>query len=166
MMDRICFFVLALIACPVQADDAMLPASVPPFALGDFCVATVVDRNGTPVINIDMFELRSRNVEVSADIAVSIDGRVANRDTFVHDTFSPTRRRSIASSLDGFSFWDANGNKLKREDLAVRLATRTRAVMVNRDIAEGDIEFLRYFGDDVLFIHLGQLAKAAQSSER
>jgi hypothetical protein len=166
MIDRIGLLILALLASSIAADDTTLPSSVPPFALGDFSIATVFDRDGASTIEIEMFELRSRNVQIGDDVPVIIDGRVANGDPFLRDTFSPTRRRAIASSLDGFSFWDLKGKKLKSDDLAGRLTTRTKAVIVRRDLTDGDMQFLRYFADDVLFILLSRTVEVVQVSRR
>ena len=166
-MDRVCFCLFVVFASPAIAEEVTLPRSVPPFALGDFCVASVIDRDGTPAIGIELFGLRSRNVEISDDVPVVIDGRVANKDPFVRDTFSPSRHRTVESSpLDGFSVWDANGTKLKTDTLPKHLAKRRRAVIVNRDITVDDIDFMQYFGDDILFIRRSKLSLAVEKAMR
>jgi hypothetical protein len=169
MMDRICFCLFFAFSSHCLAEEVALPKKVPPFALGDFCVASVVDHDGEPAIRLEMFGLRSRTVDTGdpTDVPIVIDGRVANKDPFVRDTFSPSRHRTVESApTDGFAVWNAAGTKLKNEDLPKHLSSRRRAVIVNRDITAEDVDFLRYFGDDILFIRRSQISLAVEKARR
>ncbi|MEL6110123.1 MAG: hypothetical protein AAFU85_29265, partial [Planctomycetota bacterium] len=120
-------------ASVLAEDAAILPKSIPPFALGDFCIASFGDSDGKLAIKLEMFGLRSRTVEISDDVPVYIDGYLANKAPFIRDTFSPTRRRtSLSTPPEEFRFWRANGVEVRPEELQKLLAKPRRAIVVNR----------------------------------
>ena len=91
-MDRIYFCCHVFSVSLLIADEPRLPNTVPPFALGDLCIASVVEESGTARIYIEMFGLRSRIVEISDDIPVEVEGKSMYPAPVVRDT---SRRRGI-----------------------------------------------------------------------
>ncbi len=166
-MDRFLLGILALAGASLFAADPTLPKSIPPFALGDLCVASVTDHDGKATIEVEMYGWRSRNVETSDRIPVQIDGKLMYPDPLVRDTFSPTRQHSISSSpIDRISVWDRTGKKLELEAVTKLLATKKHAIILNRNITDADIGYLQYFRDDVIFIRLGRLTETLLKRRR
>ncbi|MEM8672196.1 MAG: hypothetical protein AAGG48_32070 [Planctomycetota bacterium] len=156
MIARNILFCFIALACPqFHAEEVTLPNSIPPFALGDFCVLSMYDRDGDNFVKVEYYGWRSREVKVGDDVPTVIDGKVMYPDPSVRDTYSPTRNLSVSFTLDdSLSVWDQSGEVVSKEKFVELVSKKKRAVMLSRRIEDSDKGYLHYFGDDILFIQL------------